>query len=473
VPGVVNIKVVNPDAQEAVLENAFTYEALPLGPAPTITSINPNSDFVTGGTFAFIEGTGIDKNAKVYFGETEVSIDSYNSASSIRVRVPAAAVPGVVNIKVVNPDAQEAVLESAFTYEALPAAPAPAVTSITPNSALETGGVFAVINGSNFDKNAKVYFGVTEVAINYYYSSSSIRVRVPVAVPGVVDIKVVNPDGQEGVLANGFTYEALIPSITSVAGDSGPLEGGNTVQIYGVNFHSDITAMVGGVPAEVFYSNSTHISVKVPAGLEPGIVDLTIKNPNGFSAAVAYTYLAPAPILGPTITTISPNSGYITGGEFAVINGENFDSNAKVYFGETEVAINYYYSSLSIRVRVPAVTTPGAIDIRVVNPNGQEGVLRDGYTYEALPLAPAPTITSITPNSGLVTGGYYGIINGSNFDKNAKVYFGGVEVPINYYYSSSRIRVRVPAASASGAVDVKVVNPDGQEGVLGNGFTYQ
>ena len=173
------------------MENAFTYKALPPAPipAPTITSIKLNSDFVTGGILTTIIGTNIDKNAKAYFGETEVPINYYYDASKIRVLVTAAAAPGVVDIKVVNPDGQGAVLESAFTYEELPLGPAPTITLISPNSSLETGGVYTYIEGTDIGENAKVYFGDKEVAINYYYSPSKIRVLVPAATPGVVDVK--------------------------------------------------------------------------------------------------------------------------------------------------------------------------------------------------------------------------------------------------------------------------------------------
>ena len=139
----------------------------PVIEAPTVTSINPNSDFVIGGILTTITGTNIDKDAKVYFGGTEVSIESYLSTSSISVKVPAAAAPGVVDIKVVNPDGQGAVLENAFTYKALPPAPipAPTVTSINPNSDFVIGGILTTITGTNIDKDAKVYFGGTEVSI--------------------------------------------------------------------------------------------------------------------------------------------------------------------------------------------------------------------------------------------------------------------------------------------------------------------
>ena len=198
-------------------------------------------------------------------------------------------------------------MANAFTYEAV-FIPAPTITLVDLNSSLETGGVYTYIEGTDISRNAKVYFGDKEVAINYYYSPSKIRVLVPVATPGIVDVKVVNPDGQEGILLKLlFTYEGLVPIITSVEGNSGPLEGGNIMYIYGENFQSNITATIGGVSASVTYMNSGHIRVKIPASTQAGVVDTIIMNPNGLTATIDYTYKVPE-ILPITITSITPNT---------------------------------------------------------------------------------------------------------------------------------------------------------------------
>ena len=69
---------------------------------------------------------------------------------------------------------------------------------------------------------------------------------------------------------------------------------------------------------------------------------------------------------------------------------------------------------------VRAASAPGAVvDVKVVNPDGQETIVVNGFTYEAV-FVPAPTITSITPNTGSVSGGYYMYIDGTNFNKKCK-----------------------------------------------------
>jgi hypothetical protein len=92
-----------------------------------------------------------------------------------------------------------------------------------------------------------------------------------------------------------------------------------------------------------------------------------------------------------------------------------------------------------------------------------------------LPLDPTPTISgNANPASGSVSGGDVVTISGTGFNiaSGLRVLFGGVDGVVNPGASSSTsISVTTPA-HASGAVDVAVINPDGQAAVRSNGFTF-
>jgi hypothetical protein len=86
---------------------------------------------------------------------------------------------------------------------------------------------------------------------------------------------------------------------------------------------------------------------------------------------------------------------------------------------------------------------------------------------------PAPTITSISLNSGPVAGGTSLTITGANFSNlggSPDVSFGG-NLVLATYVSTSSLTVVTPAGVA-GTVDVTVSNPDGQSATKVNGFTY-
>jgi acid phosphatase len=86
--------------------------------------------------------------------------------------------------------------------------------------------------------------------------------------------------------------------------------------------------------------------------------------------------------------------------------------------------------------------------------------------------APAPTVGSITPNSGSTAGGNAVTIRGSGFANGATVMMGGVPATDVSVASSTTINATTPP-HAAGAVNVSVTNSDGQSGTLANGFTYQ
>jgi hypothetical protein len=83
-----------------------------------------------------------------------------------------------------------------------------------------------------------------------------------------------------------------------------------------------------------------------------------------------------------------------------------------------------------------------------------------------------PVISTISPNSGPVTGGTLTLITGTGFMEGARVGFGGVPSPAILIVSSTSLTAVTPAHSA-GTVDVELTNTNNQKGILKGGFTYQ
>ena len=84
---------------------------------------------------------------------------------------------------------------------------------------------------------------------------------------------------------------------------------------------------------------------------------------------------------------------------------------------------------------------------------------------------PAPTVASITPNSGTANGGTPVTISGTGFLSGATVSLGGTTATGVTVVNSTTITATT-AAHAAGAVSVVVTNTDAQSGTLTNGYTY-
>ncbi|MBS1912808.1 MAG: IPT/TIG domain-containing protein [Bacteroidetes bacterium] len=434
---------------------------------PMIASIAPTSGGVNGGTPVTIFGANFTPDCRAKFGGMDAVQTTYINAGQLQATTPAAAAPGAVNVRVVNAAQAFGVLQNAFTYTV---AAAPSVTSVNPASGPTAGGTQVMIFGQNFMPGCVAKFGGTDARQTTYVNSNQVQAVTPTASgAGAVNVRVVNPDGQGGGLPGAFTYVAA-PTliITGISPTSGPASGGNTVTISGNGFMPGVRVAFGGQQvAQVNFISATQLAVAVPAHA-PGAVDITVMNPDGTVATLpnAYTYVA-AP--APSVTSVNPAIGPIAGGTQVMVFGQNFVPGCVAKFGGTNAQQTTYVSSTQVTAITPSASMPGAVNVRVVNPDGQGGGLPNAYTYVA---APAPSVTSVNPAMGSVAGGTQVMVFGQNFVPGCVAKFGGTNAQQTTYVSSTQVTAITPSASMPGAVNVRVVNPDGQGGGLPNAFTY-
>lgn len=440
-------------------------------PAPVITSIENDYGHPNGGETVTIRGDKFRTGATVKFGYSNATNVQVINANEITAVTPAGA-QGTVTVTVTNPDGQKAT--TTYQYKANPV-----VTSIEPNNGPLAGGTLVFFKGNYFMNGITVKFGDKVAPMNTYTSATYFKVNAPAGdTPGPVDVVLTNPDGTTVTIPGGYTYNAPPVdelSVTSITPNTGELAGGEAIYIDGKKFDSNIKVYFADKEAPLIsYYSDTRIKVQAPAGSAAGPVDVTVVNPDGKSATVTggYTY-KPAPELpAPTITSLSPISGPIAGGTLVYIDGTNFVQGVKVYFGDKEAVTTTFATSSRVKATTPSVTAAGPVDVKVVNPDGKEAVSAQAFTYLAPPPPDKPTIKNINPNSGPTAGGTVVYIDGTNFVNGLKVYFGNNEAQVITFYSGTRIKVSAPANAADGAVDVKIVNPDGQEAVQTAGFTY-
>ncbi|HEY6329495.1 MAG TPA: IPT/TIG domain-containing protein, partial [Blastocatellia bacterium] len=258
------------------------------------------------------------------------------------------------------------------------------------------------------------------------------------------------------------------PSLSSISPNSGSTAGGTSVTISGSAFQSGLSVTIGGsVATGVTVVNSTTITASTPSG-SAGTANVTVTNPDGQSAtlASAFTYVQPA--AGPSISSVSPNTGSTLGGTSVTISGANFQSGASVTFGAAAATGVTVQNSATISAVTPA-NSAGAVNVTVTNPGGQSATSTSAFTY--VQAAPAPSISSVSPNTGSTAGGTSVTISGANFQSGASVTFGSAAATGVTVENSTTISAVTPANSA-GAVNVVVTNPDSQSATLSSGFAY-
>lgn len=170
---------------------------------------------------------------------------------------------------------------------------------------------------------------------------------------------------------------------------------------------------------------------------------------------------------GPTISSISPNSGPVTGGTTVTISGSGFQSGATVTFGGVPAQVTSVSSS-----SITAVTPLGppneqlTVDVQVTNPDGSMATLHPGFNYAPVALQ----VTSISPKSG--GAGTVVTLTGQGFTSAVKttITFGGVEAPEFKIDSPISMHVNAPP-HAGGTVDITITVGNSTI-VTANAFTY-
>ncbi len=144
----------------------------------------------------------------------------------------------------------------------------------------------------------------------------------------------------------------------------------------------------------------------------------------------------------PAIASVSPGTGDIAGGDVVTITGTNLVNSVAGAANPTTFGTTIRFGTLAATnvsctadgttctATSPAAPGSGAVDVRVTNVEAQTSAVSatDRFTYTQAAVTPgAPTVTSITPTSGISAGGTKVTITGTdlvNADGSNAVTFG-------------------------------------------------
>ena len=254
-------------------------------------------------------------------------------------------------------------------------------------------------------------------------------------------------------------------AIGSVAPSSGPTTGGTTVIIAGSGFTPSASVAFGGVASpSVTYVSSTELQAITPAHASGTVSVVVTESPHNETATLTggFTYASSTSI---GVSSTSPTQGPTTGGTVVTITGAGFQTGATVTFGNTQSTAVTVASSTEIGAMSPPESS-GTVAITVTDPNAQSASLPSAFTYTS-----GPSVTSVSPNSGPVTGGTTVTLLGSGFQSGASVTFGGIAAASVTLVSSTEIQAVSPVSPA-GTVSIAVTNTDSQSATLASAFTY-
>ena len=183
---------------------------------------------------------------------------------------------------------------------------------------------------------------------------------------------------------------------------------------------------------------------------------------SGFTNGLVTT-LAPPPA-PPTIVSVTPSSGSISGGTSITISGSGFTSSSSVTIGGANATGVSFVNSSTLIANTPA-GAQGSADVKVTTANGS-GTLKLGFTYVG-----PPAITRISPTSGPSTAGNTINIHGTSLTADTQVTIGGVTASNVTLIDTTRLSAVIPAGAIGGTATVAVNNPFGSAS-LPNAYSY-
>jgi len=468
--GTVTVTVINPGAsqQSGTLEDAFTYVDEVSGEPPVIADIYPASGPLEGGTPVTIRGESFDPAALVVFDNGLLQGATVLDSGEIRLTTPPRDQAGTVAITVLNPDGLGHTVAAGFTY-APPTAPAPLITTVVPSTGPEAGGNTLTITGQNFLATGSWTLGGQPLQSAATITQSLVTARAPAHPPGKVDLTYVGPDGQVAVMADAYEYLAA-PVLSNVAPGLGGIESETEVTLIGDNLVQGMDVFFGGVAGNVLVVNASGqtATAQTPPRPTGGFVDVVVKNPDGQEGTLVdgFEYLDP-----PDVVSVWPPTGPNTGATMVQVQGSGFHAESEVWFGQNKATRIIYSSPTLLLATSPVATVESIVEVRVVNPDGNEDSLAEAFTYtNPSALGPAPVITAMFPQAGPTSGGTRVGLDGLNFSLDGRA----IMVPnvASTAYIRSDRAILVAPAHAVGESEVWWVNPDGQTVRAADGFVY-
>ena len=420
-PGMYNLTVTNPGG----LTGTRPFTLIAPGDTPTIGSISPASGTNTATLALTINGTNFRSGATVTItnGTRNLTVAGIlTSSTKMRCSLPLAGLPaGLYNLTILNGDGSSASQQNIFTVNN----PAPVITSISPSSGYSGDTPVITITGSKFAAGARISLvnGSTLVP-GSVTSLTETRIVCTVLLtgvtPGLYNLTVSNQGAPDATKP----FTVLSPGGDPVISSFNPTSGTNTAAlpftVNGSNFRTRATVTItnGSVNKTVIVASltATRITCSLPlTGLSNGLYNLTVRNTDGSSVTRQDAFTVNCPI--PSITRITPVSGYNSSIVQVTITGTKFSPGAAIMLLNGSTTITGMVSSLSATNIAGSFPLSGAragiYNLSVSNPGDVNTTKLNAFTV----LAPGtlPVISTLNPASGFNNANLPVTITGSNF----------------------------------------------------------
>lgn len=443
-----------------------TPPSTPTVTAPTVTSITPTSlPAGSAATAITVTGTGFTSTTAIQVGGT-VENTTYSSSTQISATVSAAQFlqGGVLSVIALNGDATSA---SGTAVNLTVNNPAPAITQLVPATFVSGSAARSIsVLGTGFVPTTTIQVNGSARPTTFVTSTevSVIFATADLATGGTLNVTAVNPAPVGGTSAaasaavnNPVPFVNTITPAVVLTTATMP----TTVTLTGLNFFSGSTVQVNGANVATTYVSSTQLTFQLTASQQSTAQTLNVAVVNGVPAGGTsltrpLTVTAPTPT--PVISSVLPVQFVVGSGDSQIqVSFPIVSSGASGLFGLgytvqwngaplTTLYESSGYNSFTLIADVPAslLATLGTASVTVNSLSSTPA--NSAPVTVSITNPPAPTLTSLSPNTGPINTAAAITLNGTGFTSASTVALNGTTVP-STYLNANELTVSLSAAN--------------------------
>lgn len=265
--------------------------------------------------------------------------------------------------------------------------PVPALSSLSPNSALQgSGALILTVNGSNFVPASVVRWNGQNRSTTFV-SNSQLTASIQASdltTAGTINVTVFNPTpggGTSGALTFTINTPNPIPVITSISPNTAvENSAGFILTVNGSNFVNGAVVRWDGQNRTTTFVSATQLTAQIlAADLQgTGQASVTVVNPlpGGGTSNVITFNITSGQNPAPTLTGINPAAVNAGAAAFVLTaNGTNFVASSKVRWNGQDLSTTFVSATqLTAQVTAGLVTTAGTAQVTVFTPTPGGGV---------------------------------------------------------------------------------------------------
>ncbi len=436
---------------------AHLFQPGAIGSGPTLTSISPSTGSQGSSVPVTLTGTAFSVPLTVNASGSGITMSNVSVVSSTQAtatfNIATTAPVGPQNISVTTTGRTSGIV----SFDVTATVSAPTLTSVTPNSGVQGTAVNVTLTGTNFIAGATVGATGSGITVSNVTVASSTQITATLtlaanATLGPSSISVTTSAGVSNTVP--FTVNAPVPTLTSVTPNSGTQGTAVNVTLAGSGFIAGATVGVTG--SGITVSNVTVVSgtqitatLNIAANATTGAHNISITTTGGTSNTVAFTVNSASGL--PTLTSIAPSSGAQGTSVNVTLTGTNFTTGSQVRLqggGLTQTNIVVVSpTQITATYNISSSATIGAHNTWVVTSAGSSNML----TFTVTAAQGAPTLTSVTPNSGVRGNAVNVTLAGTNFIAGATVGATGSGITVSNVTVASSTQITATLTLAANA----------------------